>query len=136
MNIMGRWYWDYRPEGAPVFVCADGPKPKFFAFLDAADEALAHYMKAVNQLANVELAQDDLRRAEEFHQKIQATDWDPVGSTNNPARMSLALQEKRDSSRRIEQAQIRLDDAIKLRERLQSGEFTAGAWRTKWLAES
>lgn len=133
-NVTGRWHWSFRPEGAPIFVGADLPKPKFLAFLDSPEEALNHFLKALDRRSNVEKAEDDLKRAEEFHQRVQRPEWDPGGRANNPGKVSSDLQEARLSQMKIDAAQKQLVAAVILREQLQSGDFDVAAWRAKWLS--
>lgn len=126
------WAWYFRPVGAPLFVQAPGAKKAdVLELLDKPASAVAQYERGLARMTDVEAAKAELARAEAFHEKVKAPDWDPGGNTNNPDKVARALKEAADSGAAVERAKQKVDIVTRTATRVSSTPFDGAAWLAK-----
>ena len=108
--------WYFRPVGAPFethFRGVDGKalKADLETLLAAPNRAMAYYREDIVRQGDVAAAEARLKDAERRYEQLNAPDYDPGGSTNNPGRVVRALGEVKDSGPTVERAKVALDHA-------------------------
>lgn len=125
---------------APIFlpyhnrVALKTRKADLLEHLSRPAEALNYYLKELARRADVTAAERHLQDLITEQRRYHQMDWDPGGSTNNPDRVSRALQRAASMPKEIEAAEHAIKAAQELSAQLATTPFDVDNWRSSYLA--